>query len=87
MRGMDSIELAPKEFSILEYLMRNPGRVINRGQILTHVWDDNFDPIANVVDVLIGRLRRKVDTEGLRPMIHTLRGVGYQLSERGPDVD
>lgn len=80
------IKLTAREYALLEYLMRNPGRVISRGQILQHVWDDNFDPVGNVVDVLIGRLRRKVDTTGLPPLIHTMRGAGYQLSDRGPDA-
>ena len=80
------IKLTAREYALLEYLMRNPGRVISRGQILQHVWDDNFDPVGNVVDVLIGRLRRKVDTTGLPPLIHTMRGAGYQLSDRGADA-
>ena len=55
---------------------------MTRGQILDHVWDDNFDPVGNVVDVLIARLRRKIDTPGTRPLIHTIRGTGYILSDR-----
>src|SRR4051812_19466005 len=81
------IKLTAREYGLLEYLMRNPGRVISRGQILQHVWDDNFDPIANVVDVLVGRVRRKVDAPGLAPLIHTLRGAGYLLSDKGPHAD
>jgi DNA-binding response OmpR family regulator len=87
MRAGRRIKLTAREYALLEYLMRNPGRVISRGQILQHVWDDNFDPIANVVDVLVGRLRRKVDLSGLAPLIHTLRGAGYLLSARGPHAD
>jgi len=80
------IKLTAREYALLEYLIRNPGRVISRGQILAHVWDDNFDPVGNVVDVLIGRLRRKVDLAGTPPLIHTSRGAGYRLSE-APDAD
>jgi len=64
--------------------MRNPNRVLDRGRILEHVWDDNFDPVANAVDVLVGRVRRKVDPDGERPLIFTLRGMGYMLSARRP---
>ena len=80
------IKLTAREYALLEYLMRNPDRVVSRAQILEHVWDDNFDPVGNVVDVLIGRLRRKVDSPGLPPLIHTARGAGYLLSARGKDA-
>ena len=82
------IPLTHREFSLLEYLLRNPRRVVSRAQILDHVWDDNFDPVANAVDVLVGRLRRKIDREGLMPLLHTVRGSGYLLSDRHgtPDV-
>ncbi len=85
-RGERVIKLTAREYALLEYLMRNPDRVVSRAQILEHVWDDNFDPVGNVVDVLIGRLRRKVDTPGLPPLIHTARGAGYLLSARGKDA-
>ena len=85
-RGDRVIKLTAREYALLEYLMRNPDRVVSRAQILEHVWDDNFDPVGNVVDVLIGRLRRKVDTPGLAPLIHTARGAGYLLSARGKDA-
>lgn len=78
------IRLTAREYALLEYLMRNPNRVLDRGRILEHVWDDNFDPVANAVDVLVGRVRRKVDPEGDRPLIFTLRGMGYMLSARRP---
>ena len=82
------IKLTAREYALLEYLMRNPNRVVTRGQILEHVWDDNFDPVGNVVDVLVGRVRRKVDLPGLRPLIHTARGAGYRLSdEASADAD
>ena len=73
------IELQPREFALLEYLMRNVGRVISKTMILEHVWDYNFDPQTNVVDVLVCRLRNKVDRDFDVKMIHTVRGVGYVL--------
>ena len=73
------IELQPREFALLEYLMRNVGRVISKTMILEHVWDYNFDPQTNVVDVLVCRLRNKVDRDFDVKMIHTIRGVGYVL--------
>jgi len=73
------IELQPREFALLEYLMRNPGRVVSKTMILEHVWDYNFDPQTNVVDVLVCRLRNKVDRDFGNKMIHTIRGVGYVL--------
>ena len=76
--------LSHRELALLEYLLRNPNRVVSRGQILAHVWDDNFDPIGNVVDVLVGRLRRKIAAPGHPPLIHTIRGRGYVLAEREP---
>jgi DNA-binding response OmpR family regulator len=78
------IRLTAREYALLEYLMRNPNRVLDRGRILEHVWDDNFDPVANAVDVLVGRVRRKVDPDGEHPLIFTLRGMGYMLSARRP---
>ena len=77
------IALSAREFALLEYLLRHPERVLDRGRILAHVWDDNFDPIGNAVDVLVGRLRRKLDALG-RPLIHTVRGAGYVLSAKRP---
>jgi len=73
------IELQPREFALLEYLMRNAGRVVSKTMILEHVWDYNFDPQTNVVDVLVCRLRNKVDRDFEIKMIHTIRGVGYVL--------
>jgi len=73
------IELQPHEFALLEYLMRNEGRVLSKTMILEHVWDYNFDPQTNVVDVLVCRLRNKVDRDFENKMIHTIRGVGYVL--------
>jgi two-component system OmpR family response regulator len=79
MRGHVKIDLQPREFSLLEYLMRNVGKVISKTMILEHVWDYNFDPQTNVVDVLVSRLRSKVDRDFDEKIIHTVRGVGYVL--------
>ena len=76
-RGAEQIELQPREFALLEYLMRHPNRPVTKTQILEHIFDYSFDPQTNVVDVLVHRLRGKVDKN--RGMIHTLRGVGYVL--------
>ena len=76
-RGAERIELQARELSLLEYLMRNAGRVVTKTMILEHVWDYSFDPQTNVVDVLVHRLRSKVDPN--KNMIQTLRGVGYVL--------
>ena len=78
--GVD-IELQPKEFSLLEYFMRNPGRVVSKTLILEHIYDYNFDPQTNVVDVLVCRLRNKLDKDFDKKMIQTIRGVGYVLKE------
>jgi len=78
-RGEGKIDLQPREFSLLEYLMRNAGRVVSKTMILEHVWDYSFDPQTNVVDVLVSRLRNKVDRDYEKKMIHTIRGVGYVL--------
>ena len=80
-RGEGKIDLQPREFSLLEYLMRNAGRVVSKTMILEHVWDYSFDPQTNVVDVLVSRLRNKVDRDYERKMIHTIRGVGYVLKD------
>jgi two-component system OmpR family response regulator len=71
------IELTAKEFALLEYLMRNAGRVISKTMILSHVWGYQFDPQTNVVDVLVSRLRAKLDRDFPTKLIHTLRGAGY----------
>ena len=77
------IELTAKEFALLEYLMRNAGRRVTRAMIIEHVWNLSFDSTTNVVDVYINYLRRKVD-DGFSPaLIHTVRGVGYQMSPEG----
>jgi two-component system, OmpR family, response regulator len=78
-RGGRAIELQTKEFILLEYLMRSQGRVLSKTMILQHVWDYHFDPQTNVVDVLVSRLRAKIDRDFPHKLIHTLRGVGYVL--------
>lgn len=78
-RAGKKIDLQPREFSLLEYLMRNTGRVVSKTMILEHVWDYDFDPQTDVVDVLVCRLRSKIDRDFDEKMIHTIRGVGYVL--------
>ena len=78
-RADQPIELQAREFSLLEYLMRNAGKYVSKALILEHIWDYSFDPQTNVVDVLVCRLRNKVDRDFEPKMIHTLRGVGYVL--------
>jgi two-component system, OmpR family, response regulator len=81
-RGED-IPLFPREFQLLEYLVRNEGRVVSRAMLLQHVWDLHFDPSTNIIDVYVGRVRRKVDGQQAYPLIHTVRGVGYCLRAPG----
>lgn len=81
-RGAREIPLTAKEFLVLEYLMRHAGEVVTRERISAHAWDDNYDPASNVIDVYIGRLRRKVDAPGEPPFLHTMRGAGYRLGGR-----
>jgi len=78
-RGERVLDLSPREFTLLEYLCRNRGRVVTRTMILDHVWHTRFDPKTNVVDVYIHRLRDKVDRDAARRLIHTIRGIGYVL--------
>ena len=78
-RSNENIELAPKEFSILEYLMRNRGRPLSRTMIVEHVWDMDYDGLTNIVDVYIRHLRSKIDDRFAVKMIHTVRGIGYML--------
>jgi len=78
-RSNENIELAPKEFSILEYMMRNRGRPLSRTMIVEHVWDMDYDGLTNIVDVYIRHLRSKIDDKFSVKMIHTVRGIGYML--------
>ena len=78
-RGGTSIDLRPREFALLEYLMRNTGRVVSKTMILSHVWDYSFDPQTNIVDVLVSRLRERIDKPFPKKLLQTVRGVGYVL--------
>jgi two-component system, OmpR family, response regulator len=78
-RGTTVLDLRPREFALLEYLMRNAGKVVSKTMILSHVWDYNFDPQTNIVDVLVSRLREKLDKPFDRKLLQTVRGVGYVL--------
>jgi two-component system OmpR family response regulator len=82
-RGGKKIDLQPLEFSLLEYLMRNEGKVVSKTMIMEHVWDYNFDPQTNVVEARISRLRDKIDRGFPTKLIHTIRGAGYVLRESG----
>lgn len=78
-RSGKTIELQPREFALLEYLLRNAERVLSKTIILEHIWDYRFDPQTNVVDVLVSRLRSKIDRDFPEKLIHTIRGIGYVL--------
>jgi len=82
-RSGRGIELLPREYRLLEYLVRNAGHVVSRAMLLQHVWDLHFDPTTNVIDVYVGRLRRKIDARQSYPLIHTVRGVGYCVRAPG----
>jgi two-component system OmpR family response regulator len=73
------IKLFPREFQLVEYLVRNEGRVVPRAMLLQHVWDTHFDATTNIIDVSVGRVRRKIDDQRAYQLIHTVRGVGYCL--------
>jgi heavy metal response regulator len=78
-RGGEKIDLTPREFALLDYFMRNPGRVLTRTMITEHVWDYSFDTSTNVIDVYVNYLRRKIDAGREPKLLHTVRGVGYML--------
>src|ERR1700680_2787493 len=78
-RGGREIEVLPREVQVTEYLVRNEGQVVPRAMLLQHVWDLHFDPTTNVIDVYVGRVRRKIDDSQAYPLIHTVRGVGFCL--------
>ncbi|MBL9171045.1 MAG: response regulator transcription factor [Verrucomicrobiales bacterium] len=77
------LSLSAKQFSVLEFLLRNPNEVVTRTKLATHVWDENFDPFSNVIDVTMHHVREKVDREFSPTLIHTVRGVGYVLKVEG----
>jgi len=78
-RGGDKITLTPREFTLLDYFMRNPGRVLTRTMIAEHVWDYAFDTSTNVIDVYVNYLRKKIDADREPKLLQTVRGVGYVL--------
>jgi len=80
-RGGEQIILQPREYRLLEYLMKNAGQVVTRTMLLEHVWDYHFDPQTNVIDVHISRLRAKIDKNYDRPLLHTVRGAGYMIRD------
>jgi DNA-binding response OmpR family regulator len=80
-RGGKELPLTTKEYALLEYLVREQGRIVSRADIAEHVWDENFDPLTNLIDVHINRLRRKVDDKASIRLIHTKRGAGYMLAD------
>ena len=80
-RDGQSLALTPREFAVLEYLMRHCGQVVSRTSLTEHVWDQHFDSMTNVIDVTLYHLREKVDRSFSKPLIHTVRGVGYVLKE------
>jgi two-component system, OmpR family, response regulator len=83
-RKGDGILLQPREYRLLEYLMKNAGQVVTRTMLLEHVWDYHFDPQTNVIDVHISRLRSKIDKSFDRPLLHTVRGAGYMIRDGAP---
>ena len=87
-RAGEAVPLTAKEFALLEYLVRNAGRVVGRAEISDKVWDERYDPASNLIEVYINRLRRKVDAGRARPLIRTRRGAGYVLTDaEGGDAD
>jgi heavy metal response regulator len=84
-RAGDPIDLAPKEFGILEYMMRNKGRPLSRTMIVEHVWDMDYDGLTNIVDVYIRHLRTKIDERFPQKLIQTVRGIGYMIEEKPPE--
>ena len=78
-RGGRSISLTAKEYALLEFLARNAGRVVGRAEIAEHVWDEEFDPFSNLIEVYVNRVRRKIDAGSTKPLLHTRRGAGYVL--------
>jgi len=84
-RNSEKLDLTPKEFSILELLLKNNEKVVTRTMIVEHVWDYNFESMSNLVDVLIGTLRKKVDKKDMKKLIKTVYGVGFKLSEENDE--
>src|SRR5262249_797025 len=82
-RAGKPIPMTAKEYALVEFLVRNADRVVGRAEIAEHVWDEEFDPFSNLIEVYVNRLRRKIDSGSLPPLLHTRRGAGYVLSSRG----
>ncbi len=82
-RAGRDIAVTTKEYALLEFLARNAGRVVGRAEIAEHVWDESFDPFSNLIEVYVNRLRRKIDAEGHKPLLHTRRGAGYCFGVAG----
>lgn len=82
-RRNQKIDLLPREFQVLEFLVRNQGHVVPRAMLLQHVWDLHFDPMTNIIDVYVGRVRRKIDAGQAYPLIHTVRGIGFCVRAPG----
>jgi two-component system OmpR family response regulator len=80
-RGGEQIILQPREYRLLEYLMKNAGQVVTRTMLLENVWDYHFDPQTNVIDVHVSRLRSKIDKNFEKPLLHTVRGAGYMVRD------
>src|ERR1700691_3518050 len=79
-RAGKQISMTAKEYALVEYLARNAGRVVGRAEIAEHVWDEEFDPFSNLIEVYVNRVRRKINTKEFKPLLHTRRGAGYVLS-------
>ena len=79
-RGRRVISMTAKEYALVEFLARNAGRVVGRAEIAEHVWDEEFDPFSNLIEVYVNRVRRKIDADSAHPLLHTRRGAGYVLS-------
>jgi len=86
-RAGREVALTTREYALLEFLARNAGRVVGRAEISDHVWDDNYDPVSNLIESYINRLRKKLDAPGLPALIHTRRGAGYVLGEAPPSAE
>ena len=86
-RSGKSVSLTAKEYALLEFLMLNQNRIVGREQIAQHVWDENFDPFSNIIDVYVRRLRTKIDVGFERPLLHTRRGEGYMLTAEAVTAD
>lgn len=85
-RGGQRVELTTKEYALLEYLAHRKGEVVSRADISEHVWEEEYDPFSNVIEVYVQRLRRKLDGHGKAPLLHTRRGAGYVLSDGEPPL-